>query len=351
MLENHDQDLTPIGNIGEFKFISHVTRDFELQRSEILKGIGDDAAVYAVSDEDVHVITTDFLLEGVHFDLSYAPLQHLGYKSVVVNLSDVFAMNALPFAVTVSVAMSNRFTVEAMDAFYNGVKLACERYGVDLVGGDTSSSRTGLVVSVTAVGKAKKSEVVYRSGAKANDLICLSGDVGGAYAGLQVLNREKAVFLQNPEIQPDLGGLEYIVGRQLKPEARQDMILTLRKAGIQPTSMIDVSDGLASDLLHLCESSKTGATIYEDKLMIDHQVQIVAGDFELPALTMALNGGEDYELLFTVPLEHFDKIKNMQDVMIIGHMTEVEAGRNIVTASGSVVPLEAQGWNHFGAES
>lgn len=340
-------DLTPISRLGEFGFIEQMTKNFEVSNPGVLKGVGDDAAVYATSDTEVQLLSTDLLVEGVHFDLAYVPLKHLGYKSVVVNLSDIFAMNGKPFGVTVSVAMSNRFTVEAMSEFYAGVYAACQAYGVDLLGGDTSSSRTGLLISVTAVGKALKDEVVYRSGAKANDLICLSGDVGSAYAGLQVLEREKSVYMQNPDVQPDLAGYDYVVGRQLRPEARKDVIEALYATGIRPTSMIDVSDGLASDLLHLCKQSKTGATIYEDKLMVDHQVGIVAEEFGIAQLAMALNGGEDYELLFTASLEHFDKLKEMQGLFIIGHMTDDPNFVEIVTQNGSTIPVEAQGWNHF----
>jgi thiamine-monophosphate kinase len=347
MFDDSAQDLTPISRLGEFGLIEHLTKDFIVHNPDVVKGIGDDAAVYAVSDKEVHVVTTDLLIEGVHFDLRYVPLKHLGYKSVVVNLSDIYAMNAKPFGITVSVALSSKFTVEAMDAFYEGVEIACRHYDVDLLGGDTSSSRVGMVVSVTALGKASKSDIVYRDGAKEHDLICVSGDLGGAYAGLQVLEREKEVFLKNPNVQPDLVNRDYVVGRQLKPEARGDMIRILRENGIKPSSMIDLSDGLASDLLHITKQSGKGATIYEDKLPIDHETVLVAEDFGIPALTMALNGGEDYELLFTVPLESYDKVKSLKGVTIIGHIVEVEAGVNIITNNGSMLPLQAQGWNHF----
>jgi thiamine-monophosphate kinase len=303
--------------------------------------------VYAINDKEVHVVTTDLLLEGVHFDLRYVPLKHLGYKAVVVNLSDIYAMNAKPFGITISIGLSSRFTVEAMDAFYEGVQIACQHYDVDLLGGDTSSSRMGLIVSVTAIGKANKSDIVYRSGAKEHDLVCVSGDLGAAYAGLQVLEREKEVFLKNPNIQPDLHGRDYAVGRQLKPEARADIIRILRENGIKPTAMIDISDGLASDLLHITKQSKKGATIYEDKLPIDHEVILVGEDMKIPPLTMALNGGEDYELLFTVPLESFDKIKTIKAITIIGHIVEEEAGVHLITSNGSMLPVQAQGWNHF----
>jgi len=342
-----EQDLTPVDQLGEFKLIEHVTRDFEVKNADVLKGVGDDAAVYQVGNGLVHVVSTDLLMEGVHFDLSYAPLQHVGYKSVVVNLSDIYAMNAKPFGVTVSIAMSNRFTVEAIDALYAGIHKACETYGVDLLGGDTSSSQAGLGISVTAIGSAKEEDVVYRSGSKQNDLICLTGDVGSAYAGLQVLKREKAVFLKNPNMQPDLAGFDYVVGRQLKPEARKDIIAELAKAGVRPTSMIDVSDGLASEVNHLCRQSGLGATIYQDKIILDHETVKVAEEFNLPGLTMGLNGGEDYELLFTAKLEDFDVLNSFRGIQIIGHMGAEGEGAFLQMVDGSTAPLTAQGWNHF----
>lgn len=347
MFEDKDSNLTSVDKLGEFKLIEHVTRDFEIKSDRVLKGIGDDAAVYEVSDGQVHLVSTDLLVEGVHFDLSYVPLKHLGFKSVVVNLSDIFAMNAKPFGITVSVAMSSRFSVEALDEFYVGVKHACDSYGVELLGGDTSSSRSGLMISVTALGEAKKDDVVYRSGAKENDLICLSGDLGAAFAGLQILEREKTIFLKNPDVQPDLIGHDYVVGRQLKPEARADVLKMLNAAGVQPTSMIDVSDGLASEIMHLCKSSGTGASIFADKIILDHQTLEVAETFDLHPLTMALNGGEDYELLFTVSLDDFSVVESMADIQVIGHMTEEHLGQSLVTKTGSTIPLEAQGWDHF----
>jgi thiamine-monophosphate kinase len=264
-----------------------------------------------------------------------------------VNLSDIYAMNAKPFGITISVALSSRFTVEAMTAFYEGVQIACDQYDVDLLGGDTSSSRMGMCISVTAIGKAAINDIVYRHGAGEHDLLCVSGDLGAAYAGLQVLEREKEVFLKNPNVQPELSGRDYVVGRQLKPEARADIIRILREQGIKPSAMIDLSDGLASDLLHICKASKKGATIYEDKLPIDHETMMVAGDFNIPGLTMALNGGEDYELLFTVPLEQFEKVKKVKEITIIGHIVEEVSGVNLITANGSMLPVQAQGWNHF----
>jgi thiamine-monophosphate kinase len=347
MLEESSLDLTPISRLGEFGLIEHLTQDFVTHNPDVVKGVGDDAAVYAINDKEVHVVTTDLLIEGVHFDLRYVPLKHLGYKSVIVNLSDIYAMNAKPFGITISVALSSKFTVEAMTAFYEGVQIACDQYDVDLLGGDTSSSRMGMCISVTAIGKAAKTDIVYRAGAQEHDLLCVSGDLGAAYAGLQVLEREKEVYLKNPQVQPELLGRDYVVGRQLKPEARADMIRILRENGIKPTAMIDLSDGLASDLLHICKQSKKGATIYEDKIPIDHETVMVAEDFGLPALTMAMNGGEDYELLFTVPLESFDKVKLLKGVTIIGHIVEEEAGVNLITSNGSMLAVQAQGWNHF----
>ncbi|MEM6269756.1 MAG: thiamine-phosphate kinase [Bacteroidota bacterium] len=347
MNENAPQNFTPLSSLGEFGLIDRIKGNFTPRNAEVSKGIGDDAAIYAIGNGEVHAVSTDLLVEGVHFDLSYVPLAHLGYKSVVVNLSDIYAMNCVPFGITVSLALSNRFTVEAIDAFYQGVKKACEFYGVDLLGGDTSSSRSGLMISVTAMGRGRAEEVVYRNGAQVNDLVCVTGDIGAAYAGLQILEREKSVFLKNPEIQPDLGGFDYVVGRQLKPEARKDVIEELRTANVRPTAMIDLSDGLASDLRHLCRDSNTGATIYEEKIMVDHQVHTIAEEFQIAALTMALNGGEDYELLFTVPLDVFERISMVKDVYVIGHIEDVSAGVNIVTQSGGFFPLEAQGWNHF----
>ena len=347
MFENKDQELTPVGKLGEFKLIHHLTKDLTPKSSAILKGVGDDAAVVDLGNGEVQVISTDLLIEGVHFDLTYAPLQHVGYKAVSVNVSDIYAMNAKPYGITISIALSSRFTVEAMEAFYYGVKTACEKFGVDLIGGDTSSSTTGLMISVTALGTANKEDVVYRSGAKPNDLLCLSGDVGAAYAGLQILEREKAVFIKNPEMQPDLGLYDYVVGRQLKPEARGDVINELAHRGIRPTSMIDVSDGLASEMFHIAESSGVGVNVYSDKVMLDPQTVSVAEDFDLHPMTMAMNGGEDYELLFTVSLEDFDKVSEMADVKVIGHLVEKHEGVNLITQQGSVIPLQAQGWTHF----
>lgn len=347
MIEDSAQDFTPISKVGEFKFIEEVTADFPTHNESIIKGVGDDAAVYSINDSEVHVVTTDLLIEGIHFDLRYVPMMHLGYKSVVVNLSDVFAMNAQPFGVTISVAMSSRFTMEAMTAFYEGVRLACDKYKIDLLGGDTSSSTTGLLISVTAIGKAHKDKVVYRSGAKENQLVCVTGDLGAAYSGLQLLEREKRVFLKNPDIQPDLGGYDYVVGRQLKPEARWDVIKELEQKGIKPTSMIDISDGLASELHHICNASDCGVQIYQEKIPIDHQVSMVAEEFNGHPVTYALNGGEDYELLFTIGLEDYLKIQKVSDVYVIGHILEKSAGIHLVTPEGGFIPIPARGFKHF----
>jgi thiamine-monophosphate kinase len=347
MLEDKDHDFTPISRLGEFGLIDRVTKGFRQNHPSLIKGVGDDAAVYSVNQDEVHVVSTDMLVEGVHFDLSYVPLQHLGYKSVVVNLSDIYAMNAEPFGITVSLAMSSRFTVEAVEAFYEGVRLACENYGVDLLGGDTSSSRGGLIVSITAVGRGKRNEIAYRNGAKENDLVVVSGDLGSAFAGLQVLEREKSVFMKNPEVQPDLSGMDYVVGRQLRPEAKREIVRKLKQMGIKPTSMIDISDGLGSELMHICNQSLVGATIYETKLMIDPVTVQVGERFEISPLSMALNGGEDYELLFTVPLEAYDKMKDWSEVSIIGHISDRANGVNVVTASGSILEVNSLGFNHF----
>ncbi|MEL6674960.1 MAG: thiamine-phosphate kinase [Bacteroidota bacterium] len=338
--------MTDISALGEFGLIEHLTRDFQGKQASVLKGIGDDAAVVA-DGEEVQVFSTDLLLEGIHFDLAYFPLRHLGYKAVAVNLSDIAAMNALPYGITVSIGMSNRFTVEALDELYAGIRMACEKYGVDLLGGDTSSSKQGLIISVTAFGKTGKDQVSYRSGAQPKDLICVSGDVGGAYAGFLILDREKSVFLENPELQPDLTDFDYVIGRQLKPEARTDVVLKLREWGIVPTAMIDVSDGIGSELHHISRQSGTGATIYADKLPIDFQTVSVAETFQISPTTFALNGGEDYELLFTVPLSAFDVLKTEPGITVIGHVTEEKGQVQVVLGNGTVTDVPASGWNHF----
>ncbi|MEM7656381.1 MAG: thiamine-phosphate kinase [Bacteroidota bacterium] len=348
MIESHG--LTPIEALGEFGLIDRITQKFPDPRPELRLGIGDDAALIRSGMGDLQVITTDLLLEGVHFDLAYAPLRHLGYKSVAVNVSDVVAMNAEPYGITVSIGMSNRFPVEALEELYGGIRLACEAYGINLLGGDTSSSKQGLILSVSAYGTVKESEVALRSGATEKELICVSGDLGAAYAGYQVLDREKAVFVDNPEMQPDLNDFDYVVGRQLKPEARLDVIRLLRDKGVTPKSMIDISDGLANELHHLARSSKVGMMIYSDKLPIDHQTVSVAEDFQIAATTYALHGGEDYELLFTIPIDQFSLIQQERGISVIGHVTGEKGIVQMTLSSGEVVDLPAQGWNHFSSE-
>ena len=348
MLDDKSLNLTSVASLGEFGLIDKITKNFSSKDASLLMGPGDDAAVYQLEGNRVLVSTTDILAEGVHFDLSYVPMQHLGYKSVVVNLSDIYAMNAKPFGVLVNIAFSNRFSVEAIETLYDGIHSACEFYGISLLGGDTSSSRAGLVITVTALGFGEKDKIAYRSGAKETDLICVSGDLGAAFAGLQVLEREKAVFIKNPEVQPDLSGFEYCVNRQLKPEARKDIIEEIENLGLKLTSMIDVSDGLASELHHICAMSKKGATIYQDKVPIDHVTISAADTFKISQITYALNGGEDYELLFTVPVTSFDIIKAHPDISIIGHITSPDRGVKLITNSAQEVEIPFGGFNHFG---
>lgn len=336
---------TSISELGEFGLIDRLTKGIELKNSSTIKGVGDDAAVMEFGDKQV-VVSTDLLTEGIHFNLMYVPLKHLGYKSVVVNLSDIYAMNATPKQITVSIAISGKFSVEAIDELYSGIHLACEKYNVDLVGGDTTSSLTGLTICITAIGEARKEDIVMRSGAQANDLLCVSGDLGGAYMGLQLLERENEVYKVNPNVQPQLDGYDYILERQLKPEARIDVIAAFKKLGIKPTSMIDISDGLSSEIMHLCKNSGTGCSLFEDKIPMDNQTKQMAEEMNINPLVAALNGGEDYELLFTLSLDDYDKIKNDPDFTIIGHMTEAAEGTNLITAAGSAIPLQAQGWNH-----
>ncbi len=337
---------TEISELGEFGLIDHLNSKVEIKNSSSMQGIGDDAAVIDAGDH-VKVVTTDLLLEGVHFDLSYAPLPHVGFKAIAVNVSDVAAMNALPKQVTVSIALSNRFSVEAVDALYSGIHAACEHYGVDLIGGDTTASRGGLVISVTAIGEAQKDQLTYRSGAKANDILCVTGDLGAALVGLQVLEREKQVFLANPDMKPDLEKYNVITARQLKPDARMDIIHELRDLKVVPTSMMDISDGLASEIFHICKSSGVGATVYEDKLPIDKQTYDTAVELNLDPITCVLNGGEDYELLFTIDQKDFEKLEKHPDIHFIGHITKAEEGKYLVTKSGTAVQLKAQGWKHF----
>jgi len=338
---------TDISKIGEFNLIAKLTDGFSTKGKNTIRGIGDDAAVIKTGD-DCMVVTNDLLLEGVHFDLSYMPLKHLGYKAIAVNVSDVVAMNAIPEQVVVSIGISNRFSVEAVEELYEGIKTACENYKVDLVGGDTTASRAGLHISVTAMGRAEPALLSYRSGAKKGDILCVTGDLGGAYLGLQVLEREKQVFLDNPNMQPKLDEFEYVVKRQLRPEARADFVHELRELEIVPTSMIDVSDGLASEVLHLCKASGLGAVLYEEKIPIDKEAYRVALDtFKISPVTCALNGGEDYELLFTISQDDFKKVELHDDISFIGYMAEQEKGTVLATRAGQVVPITAQGWQHF----
>ena len=334
-----------IENLGEFGLINHLTSQIKLKNPTSVKGVGDDAAVIAPSKNKQIVVTTDMLVEGIHFDLIYTPFKHLGYKAVTVNLSDVYAMNAVPTQITVSIAVSNKISIEALEELYAGMLLACEIYGVDLVGGDTTSSNSGLIISITAVGEAEKKEIVYRNGAKENDLICVSGDLGGAFMGLQLLEREKQIFNENPAIQPDFSGYDYVLERQLKPEPRQDVIEMFKELGVQPTAMIDISDGLSSEIIHICTQSRVGCTIYEDKLPIDPLTVSTAEEMNLNPSVCALNGGEDYELLFTISLEDYEKIKEQKRVSIIGHITSDKGKHEFVSNGDTVHELTAQGWN------
>jgi thiamine-monophosphate kinase len=340
-------DRTNIEELGEFGLINHLTKNIKLNHPSTLKGVGDDAAVLNYDGKKV-LVSTDLLLEGIHFDLAYTPLKHLGYKSIQVNLSDICAMNATPTQVTVSIGMSSKYTLEAIEELYEGIYLACEKYNVDIIGGDTSSSKQGLVISITVLGVANEEDIVYRNGAQEGDLICVSGDLGGAYIGLQLLEREKLIYLENPKIQPDLEGKDYIIERQLKPEARQDIVALLRDVKVKPTAMIDVSDGLASEVLHICKQSNKGCQLYEEKIPIDPMTYATAREFNLDPTVCALSGGEDYELLFTIKQADYDKIKNDVDVSIIGYITEPSAGCNLISKAGAVHELKAQGWNAFG---
>ncbi len=345
MLEDKNIPRTPLSTLGEFGLIKHLTNHIKIKNPSTVRGIGDDAAVLDFKDQKT-VVSTDFLLEGIHFDMAYTPLKHLGYKAVMVNLSDICAMNATPTQITVSIAVSNRFPIEALEELYDGIITACETYNVDLVGGDTTSSNTGLVLSITAIGKANEEEIVYRNGAKENDLIVVTGDLGAAFLGLKVLERENEVFKVNPDLQPDLEQYTYLIQRQLRPEARADVKTILKELGVQPTAMIDLSDGLSSDLLHICDQSKVGCTIYEEKIPLDPAVLTTCEEFRINTTTVALSGGEDYELLFTIPLEDHEKIKNNPHFTIIGHITDQVSGRNMVGMGGQTqIPLTAQGWD------
>ena len=335
---------TEIATLGEFGLIRHLTEKIELKNESTVKGVGDDAAVLDYKEKQV-LVTTDLLLEGIHFDLTYVPLKHLGYKSAVVNSSDIYAMNGKPKQITVSLGISKRFSVEELEEFYSGLQLACDIYGVDIVGGDTSASLTGLCISITCIGEGEKEKIVTRNGAKDTDLVCVSGDLGAAYMGLQLLEREKRVFKGEKEFTPDFTGKEYLLERQLKPEARKDIIELLDKAGIVPTSMMDISDGLSSELLHISKQSNVGCRIYEDRIPIDYQTAAMAEQFNMNLSTAALNGGEDYELLFTVPLTVHDKVSEMKGVKVIGHITRPELGNYLVGRDGGEVELKAQGWN------
>ena len=338
---------TEISKYGEFGLIKHLTEKIKLQNPSSLKGVGDDAAVLDYKDKRV-LVTTDLLLEGIHFDLTYMPLKHLGYKSAIVNFSDIYAMNGQPKQITVSLGVSKRFSVEDLEDIYAGINLACEKYGVDLVGGDTSASLTGLTISITCIGEGEEGKIVYRNGAKANDLICVTGDLGSAYMGLQLLEREKTVFAGRAgeeEVQPDFEGKKYILQRQLKPEARKDIIETLGQKGIIPTAMMDISDGLSSELIHICSQSNVGCRIYEDKIPINYEAAVMAEELNMNLVTAALNGGEDYELLFTASLEDYDKLVVIEGLAIIGHITKPELGLNLVGREGEEIGLKAQGWN------
>lgn len=346
--------MTDISTLGEFGLIDRMTEGLELRNASTLRGVGDDCAVLQYSSEAADprrlLVTTDMLMEGIHFDLTYTPLKHLGYKAAMVNLSDVYAMNGTPRQLLVSIAVGRRFKVEHLDELYAGIRLACERHGVDIVGGDTTTSLTGLAISITCIGEAQAEEIVYRSGAKNTDLICVSGNLGAAYMGLQLMEREKRIFesqKSNPETaaQPDFSGREYLIERLLKPEARRDIIQRLHEAGIRPTSMMDISDGLSAEAMHICKQSHTGCRIYEERIPIDYQTAVTAEEFNMNVYTAALNGGEDYELLFTVPLTDHEKVEQLDDIKVIGHITRPELGAKLITRDGNEFDLKAQGWN------
>ena len=353
--------MTQISALGEFGLIKRLTQDIELKNPETKKGVGDDCAVLEYDGEKEVLVTTDLLMEGVHFDLTYMPMKHLGYKSAIVNFSDVYAMGGTPKQITVSLALGKRFSVEDMDDFYVGLRLACDEYGVDIVGGDTTSSMTGLAISITCIGECPKGKAIYRNGAKETDLICVSGDLGAAYMGLQLLEREKDVYYgqvadakaqgkEAGDFQPDFAGKEYLLERQMKPAARRDIIQALREAGIQPTSMMDISDGLSSELMHICSQSNVGCRIYEERIPLDYQTAVMAEELNMNVTTCALNGGEDYELLFTVPIADHEKVSNIKDVKLIGHITKPELGLALITRDGNEFELKAQGWNPLKSE-
>lgn len=346
--------MTEIATLGEFGLIDHLTADLKMHNATTLKGVGDDCAVMKYSTDDADprrvLVTTDMLMEGIHFDLTYTPLKHLGYKAAMVNLSDVYAMNGTPQQLLVSVAVGRRFKVEHMDELYAGIRLACERHGVDLVGGDTTSSLTGLALSITCIGVANDTDIVYRSGARDTDLLCVSGNLGAAYMGLQLMEREKRVFESQKAsaetaAQPDFSGREYLIERFLKPEARRDIVEKLKEAGIRPTAMMDISDGLSSEIMHICKQSQTGCRLYEERIPVDYQTAVAAEEFNFNVYTAAMNGGEDYELLFTVPLANHERVQQLDDVKVIGHITRPELGCKLVTRDGNEFDLKAQGWN------
>lgn len=342
-----DNKRTELSDIGEFGLIKSLTKDIELKVPTSIYGVGDDAAVILRDEKTYSLISTDMLVEGVHFNLMYTPLKHLGYKAVVVNLSDIYAMNGTAEQITVSIAVSNRFPKEAIEELYEGIKKACSFYNVDLIGGDTTSSISGLIISVTAIGTVNKENVVYRNGAKENDLIVVTGDLGAAYLGLQVLEREKEVYKTNPDIQPDLDGFDYLLERQLKPEARKDIVQFLKELGVLPTAMMDISDGLASEVFHICSQSDVGAHIYDEKLPIDAKVATTAIDFNIDPVTCALNGGEDYELIFTIQPSDYEKIKGNPHMSVVGHITDKNSGIYLIDKQGSAIEMKAQGWTHF----
>ena len=344
MTKDKNEMRTSLSELGEFGLIKHLTQSFDIQQKSTIKGVGDDAAVLVIKDKNI-LVTTDLLVEGVHFDLSYMPLKHLGYKAVVVNVSDIYAMNGIATQITVSIAVSNRFPLEAVEELYAGIHLACKTYGVDLVGGDTTSSTKGLLISITAIGEAKNEDIVYRNTAKPNDLLVVTGDLGAAYLGLQVLEREKQVFEVDPNSQPDLTNYTYLIQKQLKPEARKDIVELFAALDVKPTAMIDISDGLSSEILHICTQSKVGCDLYEEKIPLDPQVIATCEEFDLNSTTIALSGGEDYELLFTISQNDFSKIKGNPHLTVIGHITDESNGVNLVTRAGQQIKLTAQGWN------
>ncbi|WP_417352417.1 thiamine-phosphate kinase [Flavobacterium alkalisoli] len=350
MIEDKNQQRTDLGQLGEFGLIEHLTKNIEIKQPSTLTGIGDDAAVLDFKDKKT-VVSTDLLIEGVHFDLAYVPLKHLGYKAVVVNVSDICAMNAKPTQITVSIAVSNRFPVEALEELYEGIKLGAKVYDIDIVGGDTTSSQKGMILSITAIGEADAEEIVYRNGANDNDLLVLTGDVGSAYMGLQVLEREKEVFKVNPNSQPDLDAYTYLIERQLKPEARKDVKELLKALEIKPTSMIDVSDGLSSEIIHLCKNSGVGCNLYEEKIPLDPEFINVCEEFNIDSTTVAINGGEDYELLFTIKQDDYDKLKGNPNFTIIGHMTQESEGIHLITRANTKIQLKARGWNALSNEN